>query len=61
MGRNRNCPLASRICLAMANRSKLLRAQTVDARHRHHVAGARAASILRSSLRSLCTPVTFSR
>jgi hypothetical protein len=35
----RNCGLASTICLTMANRSKVLRAKAVNARYRHHVAG----------------------
>src|SRR5262249_34735870 len=36
----RNCALASTICLTMANRSKVLRARR-SMRHRHHIAGAK--------------------
>ncbi|MGA8758804.1 MAG: helix-turn-helix domain-containing protein [Stellaceae bacterium] len=36
---DRNCALASTICLTMANRSKVLRREAVDAGHGHHVAG----------------------
>jgi hypothetical protein len=35
----RNCALASTICLTMANRSKGAAGQPVDTRHHHHVAG----------------------
>ena len=36
---DRNCAFASTMRLTMANRSKVLRGQPVNPRHRHHVAG----------------------
>jgi hypothetical protein len=35
--------------------------EAVNARHRHHVAGARAAGVLRSSRSRCARPITFSR
>jgi ABC-type Fe3+/spermidine/putrescine transport system ATPase subunit len=57
----RNCALAYTICLTIANRSKVLRASRSMRVTVTTSPGARALSILRSSRRSLCAPVTFSR
>jgi aspartyl-tRNA(Asn)/glutamyl-tRNA(Gln) amidotransferase subunit A len=53
--------LASTICLTMANRSKVLRARRSIRVTVTMSPGARCLSILRSSRRSLCASVTFSR
>jgi hypothetical protein len=57
----RNCALASTICLTMANRSKVLRARRSIRVTVTTSPGARPLSSLRSSRRSAGAPVTFSR
>jgi len=58
---DRNCALASTMRLTMPNRSKVLRARRSIRVTVTTSPGARALRSLRSSRRSLCAPVTFSR
>ena len=59
--KDRNCALASTICLTMANRSNVERARRSIRVTVTMSPGATALSILRSSRRSARAPVTFSR